>query len=114
MDIERVTTVLPVDDLAAAVAQWSRLLGVDPTFVDGDRWAQFDVAGSRFALAGTDRTGDEATLMLKVGDLEQAITAARSSGLEPGPVEQGPHEQRCVVNGAGGVSAVLYSPLAAS
>ena len=55
MDIEGVATVLPVDDVAAAAEIWAALLGVAPTFVDGDRWAQFDVAGRRIALAGTGR-----------------------------------------------------------
>ena len=39
----------------AAAKVWAALLGVAPTFVDGDRWAQFDVNGKRIALAGTDR-----------------------------------------------------------
>jgi hypothetical protein len=43
MDIEGLTPVLPVDDMGAAVTAWAALLGARPTFVDGDRWAQFDL-----------------------------------------------------------------------
>jgi hypothetical protein len=31
--------------MTAAVERWEQLLGLPPTFVDGDRWAQFDVGG---------------------------------------------------------------------
>ncbi len=42
MPVEKLSFVLPVDDLSVAAAFWKELLGGDPTFVDGDRWAQFD------------------------------------------------------------------------
>ena len=41
-----------------AVGQWSTLLGVEPTFVDGDRWAQLDIGDTRLSLAGSDRSSD--------------------------------------------------------
>src|SRR5438046_1520942 len=66
MDITGVTPVPPVDDVAAAAEVWAALLGVAPTFVDGQRWAQFDVAGKRIVLAGADRVSDRAGLMIKV------------------------------------------------
>jgi hypothetical protein len=110
MTIERVATVLPVADLAASVAAWTKLLGTEPTFVDGDRWAQFDVAGARIALAGTDRTSDEPGLMLKVADLDTARAEALASGLEATEPEEGPHEIRTTVTGPDGVPVVLYAP----
>ena len=54
MDVQKIATVIPVDDLHSAVGRWKTLLGAEPTFVDGDRWAQFDVAGARIALAGLE------------------------------------------------------------
>ena len=110
MDIQGVTPVLPVDDIKAAVAVWSGLLGVEPTFVDGEAWAQFDVAGKRIALAGTDRVSDKAGLMIKVGDLEAAREAAVRHGLEAGPVQEGGHELRCTITVPGGWPVVLYAP----
>jgi hypothetical protein len=110
MSIEGVATVLPVDDVAAAAKVWAALLGTGPTFVDGDRWAQFDVGGRRIALAGTDRVSNLPGVMLKVADLAAARANAEAQGLLVGPVQQGPHEQRCLVDGPGGWPVVLYSP----
>ena len=110
MDIQGVASVLPVDDMEAAVAAWSGLLGVPPTFVDGVAWAHFDVAGKRIALAGTDRTSDKAGVMIKVDDLAAARERAIAQGLAAGPVKEGAHELRCTVEGPGGWPIVLYAP----
>jgi len=112
MEIEGVATVLPVDDVVAASAAWAALLGVAPTFIDGDRWAQFDVAGRRIALAGTDRASNLPGVMLKVTDIEAARAHAAGQGLTAGPIEEGPHERRCLVEGPGGWPVMLYAPRA--
>lgn len=109
MQIQGLTTVLPVDDLAAAARTWAALLGAEPTFVDGDRWAQFDVAGRRLALAGTDRVSDTAGIMIKVGDLAAAREQAVATGLTVGDVHEGPHELRFSVLTPGGWPAVFYA-----
>ncbi len=108
MDIQAVTAMLPVDDVAEAARIWERLLGAAPTFVDGQRWAQFDVAGRRIALAGTDRVSDQAGIMIKVGDLAAAREAAIAAGLTVTEPREGPHEVRCVVTAPGGWPVVLY------
>lgn len=107
--IERVAFVCPVDDLAASVERWSALLEAEPTFVDGDRWAQFDLGPVRLALAGTDRASDVAGLMVKVDDLEAARAVAVERGFAVGAPEQGPHEVRCLVGDPGGPEAILYA-----
>ena len=95
MQIEGLEPVLPVDDMAAAARTWSALLGVDPTFVDGERWAQFDVSvAGGVALAGTDRVADVPGLMIKVADVAAARTQAIRLGLPVGELEDGPHETR--------------------
>lgn len=109
--VEKLATVLPVEDMQAAVAAWSALLGAQPTFVDGDRWAQFDVAGSRLALAGTDRTSNAAGVMVKVADLDGVHAKLTEAGFAPGSVETGPHERRFAVTMPGGWTATLYQPL---
>jgi hypothetical protein len=111
MDIQGLNPVLPVDDLGQAVAVWSALLGAAPTFVDGDRWAQFDVGGRRLALAGTDRVSPRAGVMIKVADLTAALDAAKGQGLAVGEPQQGPHEVRCVVMTPGGWPAIFYQPI---
>ncbi len=109
MDIQGVTPVLPVEDVAEAARVWARLLGAPPTFVDGDRWAQFDVAGRRIALAGTDRVSDRAGVMIKVADLAAARAAALAAGLAVTEPSEGGHEIRCVVTAPGGWPVVLYA-----
>jgi hypothetical protein len=110
MEIQGLASVLPVDDMEAAVAAWSGLLGVAPTFVDGEGWAQFDVAGKRIALAGTDRTSDKAGVMIKVDDIVAARERALAQGLAAGPMSEGAHELRCTLDGPGGWPIVLYAP----
>ncbi len=107
---EKLSTVLPVADLGAAVEFYQRVLGTGPTFVDGDRWAQFDLGGTRLALAGADRTSDAAGIMVKVPDIDAAHAAAAAAGLTVGPVEQGPHERRCLVTSPDGHAVTLYAP----
>lgn len=108
--VQNVVPVLPVDDLPAAVAAWQAILGVGPTFVDGDRWAQFDVAGRRIALAGTDRLSDAAGVMIKVSDLPAARERLLAAGIPCGEPRPGPHELRCLALAPGG-PVTLYSPL---
>jgi hypothetical protein len=112
MDVENVAAVLPVDDVAGAAKVWAGLLGVAPTFVDGERWAQFDIAGRRIALAGTDRLSNLPGVMLKVADLAAARARAIDQGLTAGPIEDGPHERRCLIESPGGWPVVLYAPSA--
>ena len=94
MTIERISSVIPVDDLASAVGTWSAVLGTEPTFVDGDRWAQFDVGPARIALAGTDRAADSPGLMIKVDDPDCARATYQQAGIEVGDLTEGEHEVR--------------------
>jgi len=109
MTARSLATVLPVDDLPTAVAIYTRLLGIDPTFVDGDRWAQFDLAGRRLALAGSDRVSELPGLLIRVTDLAAARADAAGLGLHVGAIQAGPHEDRCVVTGPGAWPVILYA-----
>lgn len=111
MSVQSIAPVFPVPDLDEAVTFWTAVLRVEPTFVDGDRWAQFDVGGRRLAFAGQDRASDQAGVMVKVDDLERAGEALAALGVVLGPRERGPHEMRCVATAPGGWSVVLYAPL---
>lgn len=109
MSIEGVVTMLPVDNVAEAARIWEALLGVAPRFVDGERWAQFEIDGKRIALAGTDRLSDRAGVMLKVADIGEARTNAMRLRLPVTEIEEGPHELRFVATGPGGNPVVFYS-----
>jgi predicted enzyme related to lactoylglutathione lyase len=109
--VEKLSFVLPVGDLAAAVRFWAELLGTEPTFVDGDRWAQFDHAGARLALAGEDRAADAPGPLLKVADLDKTCAALRAAGCQVSPVTTGAHERRSVANDPDGWPITLYQSL---
>ena len=53
MDIKGITTVFPVANIAAGVAKWREILGADPAFVDGERWAQFNIGATIFTDLGS-------------------------------------------------------------
>jgi len=106
-----IAPVLPVPSLEEAVRFWSVALGAAPTFVDGTRWAQFDVAARRLSLSCEDGGADRAGLMVKVDDLDAARAALTNAGFALGPVETGAHEVRCSGTAPGGWLLVLYAPL---
>ena len=109
MTAARLHPVLPVDDLAEGVAFWTAALGAEPTFVDGDRWAQFDVGPHRLALAGRDRTADTAGVLVKVDDLDATRADLLDRGLDVTAIEQGPHERRCTATAPGGWVVTFYA-----
>ena len=111
MTTQRLSFVLPVPDIGAAVTLWTAVLDREPTFVDGDRWAQFDYDGTRLSLAGTDRTADVPGPMVKVDDLEAMCDRLRRGGCPVSEITSGPHEQRAVATSPGGWPLVLYAPL---
>jgi predicted enzyme related to lactoylglutathione lyase len=108
MAAESITPVLPADDLGAAVEFWSSVLGIAPTFVDGNRWAQFDLGSHRLALAGSDRLTDQPSVMVKVSDLEAAREQVGASGARVGEIQTGPHEHRFLAHTPFG-SIIFYS-----
>ncbi|MDG2024107.1 MAG: bleomycin resistance protein [Actinomycetota bacterium] len=108
MTATSVSSVIPVTNMAAAVERWEQLLGLPPTFVDGDRWAQFDVGGTRVSLAGTDRTTEIAGLMVKTEHLETVRELLKESGLIVSELVDGSHERRFTVDGLE-VPVTIYS-----
>lgn len=110
---ERISPIFPTDDLEQAVDFLAAVLGHAPTFIDGTRWAQFDVGGSRVMLAGTDRESDAPSLSVKVNDLDSTAARLREAGFDVGEPADGPHERRAVIHpdGAFAWTVVLYEPL---
>lgn len=86
------------------------MLGTEPSFVDGERWAQFDVGPQRIALAGEDRESERAGLMVKVDELDAFRQTLLESGLEVGADVEGPHETRFTAVGPGGWPITAYAP----
>ncbi|MEY9934443.1 hypothetical protein ABH926_009111 [Catenulispora sp. GP43] len=104
-------SVFPAERLEDGVRFLSAVLGIEPTFVDGERWAQFDLNGARLALASGAESSRAAQAMVKVADAAAAAERLAGAGYDvAGPVT-GPHEVRFTVTGPDGWSVVVYEPL---
>lgn len=104
-------SVFPAAKLDEGVRFVTAVLGVEPTFVDGERWAQFDLGpGARLALASGTESAGAAQAMVKVADAPAAAERLAQAGYDvAGPVT-GPHEVRFTVTGPDGWSVVVYQP----
>lgn len=109
-EVISLTPVVATANLHEAIRVWSELLGAQPTFVDGTRWAQFDLGHGRLALAGNDRVTQAPAVMLKVADVEQARARAIALSLPAAPLQHGPHEVRCLVQNINGWDLIFYAP----
>ena len=106
-----VAAVFPAARLADGVEFMKAVLGIEPTFVDGERWAQFDLGGARLALASGAESSGAAQAMVKVVDATAAAERLARAGYDvAGPVT-GPHEVRFSVTGPDGWSVVVYEPV---
>lgn len=80
MDLLGLRTVIhPVDDLAAATAWWTGLLGFGPYF-DQPFYVGFEVAGYELGLLPDGNPADGALTYWGVADCEAAIDAAVAQG----------------------------------
>ncbi|MBA0126563.1 bleomycin resistance protein [Haloechinothrix sp. YIM 98757] len=113
MNASRMNPILPVSDLPHVVAVLTSILGRRATFVDGERWAQFDLGGGRLALAAGGAAEDGPALAVKVSRLDATVARLRADGYRVGDTGRGPHERSATVtvDGATGWSVVLYEPL---
>ncbi len=113
MTVQRAGAAFPSENLSATVELLSALVGV-PTVHDGDRWAQFDIGGTRVMLAGTDRDEQTPFLAIKVDNLDETLDMLRTKGFAVADPHTGPHERRAVIRPAGETSwhIAVYEPLA--
>jgi hypothetical protein len=103
--------VFPAAKMGDSVDFVAAVLGIDPTFVDGERWAQFDLGGARLSLASGTESSGGAELVVKVADVEANAVRLRELGWDvEGPVT-GAHEVRVSVAGPDGWRVVMYQPL---
>jgi hypothetical protein len=103
-------SVFPAARLGDGVRFLTAVLGIEPTFVDGERWAQFDLGGARLALASGAESSGAAQVMVKVADAAATAERLARAGYDvAGPVA-GPHEVRFSVTGPDGWSVVVYEP----
>ena len=106
--------IVPVDDVAAAVAHYTGELGLRVRFQDGDRWAELELNGPSLALAGPGEqpAGTEIALGLKVTDLDAALARlSKQGGTVLTEAHDGAHERRGCVRDRFGTVLALYAPL---
>jgi hypothetical protein len=106
---EKLSVVVPADRLDESVEFWSYIIGT-PTFVDGKRWAQYDVGGTRLALGAGGERPEVTTVLVKVSNLDAAIAQLAERGIELDGIEEGEHERRVATQGPSGEVVVLYQP----
>jgi hypothetical protein len=83
----------------------------DPTFVDGDRWAQFDLAGARICLASPEEGAGPGAVLVRVDELGRAATVATGAGFSVDSPVVGTHEVRQRARTASGVEIIFYCPV---
>lgn len=105
--------VHPVDDIPAAVAFYSAVLGLPTRFVDGERYAALDGGAATLALAAdTENVANIASAAFKVDDVDAFVERLLAEGgqvIEP-PAD-GPHERRVVVSDPWGNRVIAYAAL---
>ena len=82
-------TVYPVTDLNRAIAFYRDVVGLGEATMLNERWAEFDVSGSTFAVAtGGEQIGIQPGTGFSVGfevdDVNEAVQKVRDRGLEAG------------------------------
>jgi catechol 2,3-dioxygenase-like lactoylglutathione lyase family enzyme len=115
MSVKRLGNVFfAVEDLDAAAAFYADVLKLPVKFRDGDRWMAFDAGGTTLALAGPPEdplAAPGAMVSLEVADLDEWLAAAQARGLDPGPVQTGPHERSVLVRDPAGNVLTVYAKL---
>lgn len=107
--VERVSLVIPVGDVREAARRWRSLLGLYPTHVVGDSWAQFEVGGTRIALSRAKQPDEAAGLLIRVADVGDFRAAAGRLGLGVTEVEAGPDQRGCALADPAGVPVTFYA-----
>ena len=84
-------TMYPVSDLERAVAFYRDVLGLRPTEVRTDFWAEFEVAGATFGIGSFPQAGTPGTaqsLTFEVADLDGYRKTLTERGVEAGEPHQ--------------------------
>jgi hypothetical protein len=97
------------DDWSGDVKALAALIGPPSALQDGV-WAQFDHGGARVAI-GASADVPEPSLMLKVGNLDEAKATLESVGFEVNEPVVGQHEIQIRARRPGGLSVVAYVPI---
>lgn len=105
--------VHPVDDIGAAVAFYTAVLGLPTRFVDGDRYAALDGGAATLALAAdTEDVANIAAAAFKVDDIDAFVARLLGAGGQVvEPPADGPHERRVVVSDPWGNRIIAYATL---
>jgi predicted enzyme related to lactoylglutathione lyase len=103
------------DRVSDLLAFYTSVLGSEPLFVDGERWAQFSHGGVTVALAGSSEVVDGAgrgwVLTLEVPDLAEAERRAlEAGGVVHARRDLGGHGTTVIVRDAANNATALWTP----
>jgi len=101
-------------DLDQAVRFYREALGLRLKFRDGNRWAQFDLGETSFAVSAPPKArpprGAGAVAVFEVESLEAAVVALQSAGapIQSGVVDMGSHGRILTVRDPAGNPIQLF------
>jgi predicted enzyme related to lactoylglutathione lyase len=113
--IERVKNVyVQADRVSSVLPFYTKLLGAEPLFVDGERWAQFKIGGLTVALAGEEEAAGGAGAGWVVTLETEDLAAARKAAVEAGGVveeerDMGDHGSAVVLRDPAGNLVTLWA-----
>lgn len=104
--------VLNVADMDAACRFYADVLGLELSFRDGSRWAQFNAGGFAISLAGGDQrvTSAASAVNVKVADVDAAVVALAAAGVTADRVVRAPHETSASFRDPDGHVFNVYAP----
>jgi predicted enzyme related to lactoylglutathione lyase len=110
--ISRIKTIyVPADDVASVSAFYEQMLGLKPRFRDGDRWVQFSVGDTGFAVASRDESAKGADGPVVVFEATDSTDHKRILTAGATPVaerDMGSHGRTRTYRGPGGALIQLF------
>jgi predicted enzyme related to lactoylglutathione lyase len=113
--IKRVKNVyVQADQVSEVLPFYKTLLGAEPLFVDGERWAQFKVGDLTLAVAGEDEAPGGAGAGWVATFETDDLPAARETAVEAGGVvveerDMGDHGNAVILRDPAGNLVALWS-----
>ena len=115
MALKRIKMVhVAADEVDDCAAFWSRALDLQPQFRDGDRWVQFSIDGSAFAVASREEAGDGtvgATIVFEATDEQDHERLIEAGAIEAASRDMGDHGRiRTYVDPSSNVFQLFWRP----
>jgi len=101
-----------VKDVPRAIAFYRDVVGLKPTDLSSEHWAEFDVSGLTFGVGNGEaigiRAGSQASLALEVDDIAAMREKYAAQGVQVSDVYDSPGCQSCFVSDPEGNRFALH------